>query len=45
MALFDALSEPKKLWRFENANHNSLPLEHWHLWWREVMHFIDHSGV
>ncbi len=40
--LFDALSERKKLWRFENSNHNSLPLEHWHLWWQEVMQFIDH---
>ncbi|MEE9411726.1 MAG: alpha/beta hydrolase [Methylococcales bacterium] len=42
MALFDAISERKQLWRFENANHNSLPLEHWRLWWQEVMKFIDH---
>ncbi len=41
MALFDALSERKKLWRFENSNHNSLPLEHYQLWWQEVMQFID----
>jgi esterase/lipase len=42
MALFDSLSERKKLWRFENSNHNSLPMEHSHLWWQEVMQFIDY---
>jgi esterase/lipase len=42
MALFDALPEQKKLWRFENSKHNSLPLEHWRTWWQEVMKFIDH---
>ena len=41
MALFDALPERKKLWRFENAGHNSLPLEPWRPWWQEVMQFID----
>ncbi len=43
MALFDALSAPKKLWRFENANHNSLPMEHWRPWWQDVMTFINHE--
>ncbi len=43
MALFNALPERKKLWRFENANHNSLPLEHWRPWWQEVMQFIEHQ--
>ena len=42
MALFDALPKQKKLWRFKNSNHNSLPMEHWRLWWQEVMQFIDH---
>ena len=41
MALFDALPKRKKLWRFENAGHNSLPLEPWHPWWQEVMQLID----
>ena len=41
MALFDALPERKKLWRFENADHNSLPLEPWRPWWQEMMQFID----
>lgn len=41
MALFEALPEPKKLWRFENAGHNTLPMESWQPWWREAMQFID----
>ena len=41
MALFDALPERKKLWSFENAGHNSLPLEPWRPWWKEAMQFID----
>ena len=41
LALFDALPEQKKLWRFENAGHNSLPLASSQPWWQEVMRFID----
>ena len=41
MALFDALPERKKLWRFENAGHNNLPLDPWRPWWQETMKFID----
>ena len=42
MALFDVLSERKKLWRFKNAGHNTLPMEPWRPWWKEAMQFIDH---
>jgi uncharacterized protein len=42
MALFDALPERKRLWRFENADHNNLPLEPRHPWWQEAMQFIDY---
>lgn len=42
MVLFDALAGQKKLWRFEQAGHNSLPMEPWRPWWREVMGFIDY---
>ncbi len=42
MALFDSLSQRKKLWRFKNSNHNSLPMESSHLWWQEVMQFINY---
>lgn len=41
LALFDALSGSKKLWRFERAGHNSLPLEPMSPWWGEAMAFID----
>lgn len=41
LALYDALSGPKKLWRFEKAGHNSLPLEPMSPWWGEAMAFID----
>jgi alpha-beta hydrolase superfamily lysophospholipase len=41
LALFDALPSGKKLWRFEQAGHNTLPLESWRPWWQEAMKFID----
>lgn len=41
LALFDALPPEKKLWRFENAGHNSLPIESSQSWWQEAMMFID----
>ena len=41
LALFDSLSWGKKLWRFEHAGHNTLPLEPSRPWWQEVMQFID----
>jgi pimeloyl-ACP methyl ester carboxylesterase len=40
LALYETLPEKKKLWRFDNAGHNSLPLEPWHPWWQEAMQFI-----
>jgi pimeloyl-ACP methyl ester carboxylesterase len=42
MALFDGVSGRKKLWRFENAGHNTLPMRAGHPWWAEVMQFLDH---
>lgn len=41
MVLFNSLSAPKKMWRFEHAGHNNLPMESWRSWWSEVMQFID----
>lgn len=41
LALFESLPARKKLWRFEQASHNTLPLESWRPWWREAMQFID----
>ena len=42
LSLFDALPPGKKLWRFDHASHNTLPLEPWRPWWQEAMQFIDH---
>lgn len=41
LALFDALPGRKKLWRFEQAGHNTLPVAPWYPWWQEAMQFID----
>lgn len=41
LALFDALPGRKKLWRFEQAAHNTLPLAARDPWWQEAMQFID----
>jgi len=42
MALFDGVSGRKKLWCFENAGHNTLPMGAGQPWWAEVMQFLDH---
>ena len=46
MALYDALTAPKKLWRFENAGHNDWPIHPSAPWWEEAMAHIttNHSG-
>lgn len=41
LVLFEALPPGKKLWRFDQAGHNTLPLEPWRPWWQEAMQFID----
>jgi len=41
LALYDALPSEKKLWRFELASHNTLPMAAWYPWWLEAMQFID----
>lgn len=39
--LYESLQYHKRLWSFENADHNSLPLASELAWWQEVMDFID----
>ncbi|MGR9100295.1 MAG: alpha/beta hydrolase [Gammaproteobacteria bacterium] len=39
LRVFESLAGEKKLWRLENAGHNSLPLEPDEKWWGEVMDF------
>jgi len=41
LKLFESLHHPKKLWTFNNAGHNTLPLNQELPWWQEVMHFDD----
>ena len=41
LTLFRSLKNPKKLWEFKKAGHNSLPLSPGLSWWREVMKFVD----
>lgn len=38
--LYDSLTAPKRLWLFEQAGHNSWPVQANATWWREVMQFI-----
>ncbi len=40
LALFNAISGNKKLWRFQ-AGHNSLPMQPYQSWWKETMMFLD----
>ncbi|MGZ8188667.1 MAG: alpha/beta hydrolase, partial [Methylosarcina sp.] len=41
-ALYETLPGRKRLWRFEEAGHNTLPLASWHPWWQEAMEFLEH---
>ena len=40
LKLFHTLPDPKKLWTFPSAGHNTLPLAPNEPWWKEVMSFI-----
>jgi len=40
LALYEALTAPKKLWRFKKAGHNDWPNHPGAHWWREAMTFI-----
>ncbi len=39
--LYESLSDPKKLWMFENAGHNDWPSNPGQAWWKEVMEFLE----
>ena len=39
-ALYDAIDTSKRLWLFEGATHNALPIAPHLPWWREVVEFI-----
>ncbi len=39
--LYDSITTKKKLWLFENATHNKMPIEPGLRWWKEVIEFIS----
>ncbi len=39
--LYDSLTAKKKLWLFENARHNEIPIAAELQWWKEVIEFIS----
>ncbi|MEM7195039.1 MAG: alpha/beta hydrolase [Pseudomonadota bacterium] len=43
--LWQSIKSNKKLWVFEHATHNRMPLEPSRSWWREVMHFLSSEHV
>lgn len=40
--LYDSITTKKKLWLFQNATHNQMPIEPELQWWKEVIEFISH---
>jgi hypothetical protein len=44
MALYESLSEPKRLWVFPGATHNRWPNEPEAGWWREAVEFLAGGG-
>lgn len=45
LRLYASLSAPKRLWRFDDAGHNSWSNHIDLSWWREVMQFVAHTAV
>jgi hypothetical protein len=41
MKLYEAITTEKKLWVFENARHNEVPVNPELQWWGEVIAFIS----
>lgn len=44
LKLFNALTHRKKLWTFDGAGHNTLPLYQDQPWWQEVMQFVSEQS-
>lgn len=38
--LYDSITTKKRLWRFEHAGHNTMPIEAGLPWWQEVVDFL-----
>ena len=39
--LCDAVTAPKRIWPFETAGHNTMPVDPHLPWWRELVAFIS----
>ena len=39
--LYDSITANKKLWLFEDARHNEMPIEPEQDWWKEVIAFVS----
>ena len=39
--LYDSIATQKRLWRFDHAGHNTMPIEPHLPWWQEVVEFIS----
>ncbi|TWI65059.1 hypothetical protein LZ24_03050 [Desulfobotulus alkaliphilus] len=39
--LYDSLTMEKKLWIFDGASHNAMPVSPHLSWWKEVMDFVS----
>ncbi len=44
LKLYESMTGPKRLWTFENAGHNSWPVQPEASWWKEVTAFISGGG-
>jgi hypothetical protein len=42
--LYDALRQPKRLWTFPKAGHNSWPSGPDEPWWGEMMNFLESTA-
>ena len=43
--LYDALQQPKRLWTFPKAGHNSWPSGPHESWWGEMMDFLGSTDA
>lgn len=44
LSLFESLSEPKQLWKFEEEGHNSWPAGPEEDWWEEMINYLAGAG-
>lgn len=45
LTLYDSLTAPKSIWRFDSASHNYWPYQADAKWWQEVMDFVSGATI